>query len=48
MRKRKRKPELIPLKMEEKINDLFSESGFLDYTEYDILYKQFEAAGLFQ
>jgi len=31
-----------------KINDLFSKAGFLNYTEYEILYNQFEAAGLFQ
>ena len=30
------------------IDDLFSKAGISNYTEYDILYKQFEAAGLFQ
>ena len=29
-------------------NDVFSKARISNYTEYDILYKQFEAAGLFQ
>lgn len=31
-----------------KINDLLSESGFSDYSEYEILYNQFKTAGLIQ